>query len=170
VFAQQKRTDSKGRTTYSTIFKGLFLIADFNKNFEGETFVMPNNSMGIFSGLSRLSQSVSRPSSVKMEDVEFNKAFNVYASERTEAFYLLTPSMMQYIKDFREQNPRRPFSISFTNACINIAISMHKDLFEPSIFSSLVNIDHIKEYYEDLYLAISVVEEFNLNTRIWTKV
>lgn len=33
LHTQDRQTDSKGRTHYVTIFKGLFFIADFNKNF-----------------------------------------------------------------------------------------------------------------------------------------
>ena len=39
LHTQDRQTDSKGRTHYVTIFKGLFFIADFNKHFNGQTYV-----------------------------------------------------------------------------------------------------------------------------------
>jgi len=57
VHAEDKResTDSDGnrKTTYVTIFKGLILIADFHKNFQGRTFVFPDVAEKALGGLGR---------------------------------------------------------------------------------------------------------------------
>ena len=42
-------------------------------------------------------------------------------------------------------------------------------MFEPRIFHTLLDISMAEEYFLDLQMALSVVEELNLNTRIWTK-
>jgi len=49
------------------------------------------------------------------------------------------------------------------------AIAIEKDLFEPKVFSSVMDFNVIAEYYAQLQLGIGVVDELNLNTRIWTK-
>jgi hypothetical protein len=44
-----------------------------------------------------------------------------------------------------------------------------RNLFEPNIFKSLLDFKVIEEYFTDLKTALDIVEELNLNTRIWTK-
>ncbi|MFT5169968.1 MAG: hypothetical protein ACI8Q2_000583, partial [Candidatus Omnitrophota bacterium] len=43
------------------------------------------------------------------------------------------------------------------------------NLFEPRIFKTLLDFKPIEEYFEDLSFAIGIVEDLNLNTRIWSK-
>ena len=50
-----------------------------------------------------------------------------------------------------------------------MAIPYSKDLFEPRVFQTILDFKPIHEYYEDLTLAVSIVDDLNLNTRIWTK-
>jgi hypothetical protein len=45
--------------------------------------------------------------------------------------------------------------------------SYAKNLFEPRLFKTLLDFGVIKKYYDDLCYAAGLVEELNLNTRIW---
>ena len=42
-------------------------------------------------------------------------------------------------------------------------------MFEPKLFGSLLDFDLLQSYFEELRLLEGVVEDLNLNTRIWTK-
>ncbi len=44
-----------------------------------------------------------------------------------------------------------------------------KDLFEPSVFHSLLEYKTALEYIVTLHLAISIVEELKLNEKLWSK-
>nr|HDN00938.1 DUF3137 domain-containing protein [Deltaproteobacteria bacterium] len=44
-----------------------------------------------------------------------------------------------------------------------------RPLFEPGIFKSMLDFSEIKKYFEDLQVAIGIVEDLNLNTRIWSR-
>jgi hypothetical protein len=46
---------------------------------------------------------------------------------------------------------------------------MTKNMFEPKYFSSLSDFSPILDYYNDLAFAAGIVDDLNLNTRIWTK-
>jgi hypothetical protein len=59
--------------------------------------------------------------------------------------------------------------LSFLGSKVFGAISIEKNLFEPKVFSSVLDCNVISEYYGQLQLGIGVVDELNLNTRIWTK-
>lgn len=169
VKAEYKTTTSKGQTQWHTIFKGLFFVADFNKHFEGSTVVLPNR-LGRGS-LARILQKVNltrREKLIKLEDPEFNKYFVVYGDDQIESRYVLSPSLMQRLIDFRKKQGN-PLHISFVSSFLFLAIGYTKDLFEPSYFKSLTHFETVKPYFEDISLAVGIVEDLNLNTRIWTK-
>ena len=50
-----------------------------------------------------------------------------------------------------------------------IAIPFNKSLFEPKLFGEIVGVGNVKEYYSDLLLANDLVDDLNLNVRIWSK-
>ncbi len=173
VKAQYKTTTSnrKGRrkTRWHTIFKGLFFIADFNKHFQTSTVVLPNRvGNGFLSGFLKEMNLARREKHVSLEDPDFNKHFVVYGEDQVEARYVLSTSLMRRITDFKEKH-RNPLYISFVNSFLYVAIAYRKDLFEPNYFRKLTRFSIVQEFYEDLHLAISIVEELNLNNRIWTK-
>lgn len=170
VHAQHVSTDSEGRRQASTVFKGLFLVADFNKSFQGKTFVLPDTAEKLFGSIGSMLQSwnAARGELVKMEDVAFEKEFVVYGDDQIEARYILSTSLMERILAYKKKS-NRPVRLSFIGNNVHVAISYKKSLFEPRIFRSLLNFRPIQEYFEDLSLAIDLVEDLNLNTRIWTK-
>ncbi|MBS4012168.1 MAG: DUF3137 domain-containing protein [Bacteroidetes bacterium] len=168
---KQTTTDSKGRTktSYHKIFKGLFFIADFNKHFSSSTVVMPN-LLGK-SGIARFFNKMSpgrHEKFVSLEDPDFNKYFVVYGEDQIEARYILSTSLMKRITDFKQKH-KNTIYLSFVNSFLYVGISYSKNLFEPSYFKKLTRFEIVKNYFEDVQLAISIVEELNLNTRIWTK-
>ncbi len=172
VHAQKKYKDNKGRTKYSTIFQGLFIVAKFNKRFHGSTIVLPDtaqNSFGDLIGSWLQSNNPNRDELVKLDNPEFEKEFVVYSNDQIEARYILTPSLMEKILSF-QQKSRQDIYLSFIQEHIHIAIDYKKDLFEPTIFTSLLNKELFIEYINSLTLAVSVVKELNLNQNIWKKI
>ena len=105
---------------------------------------------------------------MKLEDPEFEKKFVVYASDQIEARYILTPALMERLREFAEKT-KHEVHISFVLSCVFIAISLKENLFEPRIYRTLLDYSTIEKYYDDLMMAIGIVEELNLNRRIWTK-
>ncbi len=166
-------TDSKGnsRTQWHTIFKGLFVIADFNKHFAGTTVVLPDVAERTFGRLGKFFQKMNltrKEKLVNLEDPDFEKAFVVYGSDQIEARYILSPAMMQRILEFSNRR-KHTVCLSFTGSNVNLAVTTGKDMFEPRLFRSLLDFKRVQEYLDDLQFAIAVVDELDLNTRIWTK-
>jgi len=170
IHAQYVTKDSKGRTQYHKIFKGLFFVADFNKNFSGRTFVLPDCAEKLLGSLGKIFQSwnVSRPDLIKLEDPEFEKEFAVYGDDQTESRYILSTSLMKRIIEFKQKTGKK-ISVSFIDSKMYIAIPYAKNLLEPSIFTTVLDFKKIKEYFDDLQLAIGAVDDLNLNLRIWNK-
>ncbi|MDD3877689.1 MAG: DUF3137 domain-containing protein [Bacteroidales bacterium] len=163
-------TDGKGnrKTTWHTIFKGLFFIADFNKEFVGSTVVIPNSFGKGFGFLKKLMGINRREKLVQLEDVNFTKNFNVYGDDQIQARYILSTTLMERILEFKNKH-KKSIYLSFVDSKMYLAVPYTKDLFEPSYLKSLVNIKVIGSYFEDLQLATGIVDDMNLNLRIWTK-
>ena len=171
VHAQKEYEDSKGNKKHSTIFQGLFIVADFNKNFYGKTVVLPDvaqNTFGNMLGSWLQSKNMSRDELVKMDNYEFEKEFVVYSDDQIEARYILSPTYMEKILEYKKKSKEKLF-ISFVDNHLHLAIDYRKDLFEPTMFTSLLDDKVTHEYINTLHLAVSIVEELKLNQKLWSK-
>ncbi len=163
--------DAKGNSHTSTIFQGLYIVAEFNKHFKSQTIILPDSAQKVFGNLLGnwfQSQSLGRDNLITLDNAAFEKAFVVYGNDPIESRYILTHSMMERLLNFR-QKVDHPVSISFVDANIHIAIAYNKDLFEPSVFQSLLKYENAMSYIHALSLAVGIVQELKLNERLWSK-
>ena len=167
--ASSSRTDRRTKKTVTPIFNGLFFVADFNKSFKGTTVVLPDTAQKLFGDLGQALQAfnVQNGELIKLEDPEFEKMFVVYGQDQVEARYVLSTSLMRRLMAFQSRTDKT-IRLSFSASKLYLAIAFENELFEPKIRESLLNISHVQAYYDDLKLVVDVVEELNLNTRIWT--
>ncbi|QSZ42127.1 DUF3137 domain-containing protein [Sulfurimonas aquatica] len=170
IHAEYRSKNSKNKS-WHTIFQGLFIVSDFHKHFKGETIVLPDNAQSTFGDLIGnwlQSNNFARDELVKMDNPEFEKEFVVYSNDQVEARYVLTHTLMQRLLIFKKRSGH-PLGVSFIGGNIYIAIEYNKDLFEPSIFHSLLKYKIAMEYVSTLHLAIGIIEELKLNQKIWSK-
>ncbi len=171
IHAQKEYEDSKGNKKYSTIFQGLFIVADFNKNFYGKTVILPDVAQSTFGnmlGSWLQSKNTNRDELVKMDNLEFEKEFVVYSDDQIEARYILSPTLMERILDYKKKSKEKLY-LSFVDNHLHLAIDYRKDLFEPTMFTSLLDDKLTHEYINTLHLAVSIVEELKLNQKLWSK-
>lgn len=174
IRAEYRSEGGKANDQWHTIFRGLFFVADFNKHFAGETLVLPDNlsaPLGRFGhtlqalGAKMTSQ---RGDLVILEDPEFEREFAVFATDQIEARYILSNSLMRRILNFQRKTGRR-LHLSFVATKIYIALPSQKNLFEPSVFRSALAPAPLQDYLDDLQLMTGLVNDLDLNTRIWSK-
>lgn len=161
VHAEERRARStKNGVQYywEDIFKGFLFIADFHKEFQGETTILRNSFFKVKMGASR----------VKMENPDFEKVFDVFSTNQIEARYLITPSMMERMLKL-DSNFKKGVTISFRNSTILVAIPDSKNRFEADVWSSLNDMSILKSDFAVLQSLLDIVDELNLNTRIWSK-
>lgn len=173
VVARHKTTTGTGsnrKTNYVTIFKGIFFVADFNKHFKTRILVLPDTAEKLLGKLGQKFQSMSftRGELIKLEDPEFEKEFCVYGDDQVESRYILSTSLMRRILEFKKKWDTKIY-LSFVDSKVYIAISLKKNLFETRLFKTIVDYSFIEENVKYLILLTSIVEDLNLNTRIWTK-
>jgi hypothetical protein len=75
---------------------------------------------------------------------------------------------MRRILDFKNKAGKKVY-LSFTNSKLFVAVPVNRNLFEAPFFSSMIDFELIAEYYRYIELMVGIVEELDLNTRIWTK-
>ena len=173
LHVKTRLTDEEESVLYhfrKRVFDGLFFRADFNKHINGEVFVFPDKTEKHFGRFVHKFQKLSSlwGQLIKMDSPIFEQYFKVYASDKIQAHYILTPRLMKGLVDFR-QKANRDICISFRGECIYLAIPYKKTLFEPRLFKKMDEFSSVWEYFHDIFLALSIVNELNLNTRIWTK-
>lgn len=161
--ADVSRSYSTGGKNSRTVvvFRGLFFHLDFNKTLRGVTLVDPKRasaeSVGTRSGLTE----------VALESQEFDARYTVHASDEVEARYILTPAMMERILALESQT-ERPVHLAFKNNRAYLGVNYGRALFEPGIAAS-TSVEAIHEMAAHFALAEAIVDELDLNTRIWTK-
>ena len=162
IVAEEKQitTDSKGRTRtrWVDIFRGFFFIADFQKDFQGQTVIYRNSWLKIGNGKQR----------VKLENPEFEKSFDTFSTDQIEARYILTPSLMEKLLELDRKFPGR-ITVSFLNSMVIIAIPDSKNHFEASIWHSQLRNNSLREEFFTLIALLNIINDLNLNLRIWTK-
>jgi len=166
-YKTETQTKNGKQTQWHDIFKGIIFCADFNKNFNGLTLVKPKGFGGAFGKW--LSQNVlGNKQIVELENVDFEKMFITESGDQIEARYILTPSLMEKLLELN-QYANSTISVSFISSSVYIAFPLNHNYFEAPIFKSLLNADVLEKDLNMLRLMCHVVQELDLNTRIWTK-
>lgn len=147
------------------VFNGIFISASFNKNFISKTFVLPSKLSTFYHRIKK--QLLYDFQRVKLEDMEFSKEFIVLSADQVEARYILSPSLMQRILDYKRKT-KKGISFSFVDNHLYCAIPNYIDLFETTLFEPF-DLPFIKKNYNPLKLYTDLVEDLNLNLRIWSK-
>lgn len=163
------QTKNGTRTEWHDIFKGIIFAADFNKNFNGATIVRPKDfGSALGAWFSKNLFSFSNKDVIKLENVDFDKAFITYGTDQVESRYLLTPAMMERILRLNN-NSKYSISLSFIESRMYIAFPLNRNYFEAPIFKSLLNLELLNEDITAIKFMYDIVKELDLNTRIWGK-
>jgi hypothetical protein len=75
------------------IFKGYLITIECKKNFKQKTVITYSSNI-LFNFFYRMKYKFNGLSSVKLEDLEFNRIFKVYSNDQIESRFLLTPTFM----------------------------------------------------------------------------
>lgn len=169
VERKETSTDSKGRTrtTWVTVFKGIYLTADFHKHFRCEVSIVPDIAEATFGWLGRKIQGLSSDL-IRLENPDFERAFKVRASDPVEVRYLLTPDMQERLLAFRN-NWSSQVRIALLDSRLHLAIPDHNNWFEPDINRAATDLGQLSLFIGQLKQLLAIPEQLDLNTRIWTK-
>ena len=105
---------------------------------------------------------------VTIGDPAFAEEFTLYATNPAEAREILTPSLRARLLSLR-QSAAHPIFAGFKNNRLYLGVHYDRALFEPGI-ATTVSLAAIQEMAANFALAERVVQELDLNTRIWKPV
>ena len=151
------------------IFTGLFLVSEFNKPFEGTTFILPDHEELVIGFLSKTFQRLRERDGlelIKLENPEFEKYFKVYSSCQIESRFIITPKMMEIILMARDLF-KSEISISMVSGNIYIAINYSSDILESSIFSSYLDPCLLDKCKKEFNLLFDLINIFDLEVKLW---
>lgn len=149
----------------------VFFVADFHKDFTSRTYLLPREEeYRAIRNFTKQSAEDAGLEPLVLEDPEITKRFQGWTTDQTEARYLMTPELMLAISDAVDRMDSNRIAVSFNGSRMSFAVVMDDDRF------SLRFNDHddagyqmARDIYHDLVAFISLIEHFNLNTRIWSK-
>ena len=171
VHAEEKHTstDSKGNTTttWTTIFQGILFIADFHKEFRSPVSVMPDFAEKTFGWFGKKLQKLGG-NLQKLENPEFEKHFVVRGADAVETRYILTPKMQECLVELRRR-VGDGLRVGFRDSHVWMTIPESRNWFEGNIQLPANDRNQLKEILFQLWSCFSIVENLDLNTRIWTK-
>ena len=104
---------------------------------------------------------------INLEDVEFEKKYDIYCADQIEARYLLTTAFME-----RLNNIKFAFNANFVEASIMdnkmlIAVYTHRDLFKlANIYKSIYNFNQYKTMVEEFASILEMVDTLKINRNI----
>ena len=153
---------SKVRNRLNYVFKGVFLHTTFNRALRGEVIILPRKFKQY---LSRSIKSFNSTGGVEIKDVltsRFNDSFMTFATKEANVTGLLSEDMQNAIVNYRITSGKEIY-VSFIERDIYIGITEPKDILEPFIFSSNVSFDLVREFFEDIHVLLSIIEEFDKN-------
>lgn len=161
VHIEEEHTDSDGDTTYVTIFKGRFLVFDFNRNFSTNLQVASRHFYG-----ARLSHSANQLKfeRIKTESSDFNKKFRVFAEDGVDALYILDPAFMEKVQKLYEDCGHE-LLLTFIDKKVYIAINDGKDSLEPprKIKKPLDEKTELEKVKKDILVITNFVDSLNLD-------
>jgi hypothetical protein len=150
------------RSILENIFQGIFFKANFYYDASGGLVVfIPKEERQELSETIRgiTSQGGSQ---ISVDSPEFDELFVAYASADVDADSLLSKEALASILDYKKRSGKKIY-VSFIDGYVYIAITETKDILEPKILKSNADYKLIREFFEDLLLIISIVEDFDLN-------
>jgi len=147
-------------------FKGVVVLLKFNKNFSGRTIL--KSDLGMIRNFSRkmVESRLKDLEKVALEDLEFEKIFEVYSSDQIEARYLLTTSFMERIKKLSNFFYAKKIEASFYNDCLLLQFSSSINLFKvDSIFNQIDIAIESRKVLEQLLLIYDLIDELKLGEK-----
>lgn len=142
----------------TTVFNGAVVKLKMNKNFKGNTVIRPDSIFHVApNGLKH----------TELEDINFEKKFDVFTDDEVEARYLITPSFMTRLNSMQRVFRADKVSCAFYEDSIYIGLHTNKDLF--SICDLSKPVDDGKQFFtmfEEILSIIKLIDHFKLDQKI----
>lgn len=149
-----KKTGSGKSSSYIIRFKGVLIKLQPERKYKGMTLIRKqSNIIGTPPGLEK----------VNLEDVVFEKMFNVYSDDQIEARYVLTTAFMERFKNIELAFKASKIEASISSQGILIGISTERDLFKlAKVYRPVCDYELFKRMAQEFASILELVDELKL--------
>lgn len=161
IISEMKLIRGSGKNQ-SEIFSGIFVKLEMNKKFNGHTIIVENNPVkGFFAKTFE-----GEMGKVELEDVEFEKEFDVYSQDQVEARYLITTSFIERFKNLKKTYNSSDVRASFLNNYVTISIPCNKDMFcLADVRKPVVDTGAIQQLFNEFVAVLSLIDLLKLDSK-----
>jgi hypothetical protein len=145
-------------------FRGMFADAQLEKKINGSVVVLPDHLESKLDYLAKNIQALKNVNGnklVRLEDVEFERYFAVYASDEITARYVLTPAMMLRMTELKKKY-NRDIMLSFNGNHFYFAVAMPEGFLTLGS-ASLTSGEALKDLYDNFATAQGILNDLKLN-------
>lgn len=165
-------SDDGGSTFFvrdeNNFYKGLFLHAEFNKDFKGKVVFIPKSLTGFRDKFSQYTDN-SNLSPIRFENALIDEKYTVHASNEQLAYYLLSPAFIEGIFEIYSNEKVLPL-VTFRDGEMFMTIPWDKDYFNVRLKDKVTGPEYFTKYINEIKSFQKIVEHMNLDRRIWGKV
>ncbi len=151
-----QHTEESGKNRHTvTDFRGLVVKTKLNKNYKGKTLITAKNFCNVVSKRNL--------EEIKLEDVEFEKIYNVYSDDQIEARYLLDLGFMEKIKQARSIFDGLAIHFAIADDTFYIFVNSHKNYFEVAeIKKGIYDADRFRKVCFEFVSIFKLIEHLKL--------
>lgn len=144
------------------VFHGLFLVAETNMQLPNEIIVLPKTNLNM--------KTVNKSFPVvHVNHAQFETIFQIRSNDEKAVKNIFTDAFMTQMYEFALRSKHNLY-FSFHGNRAYFAVELKRKLFEPKIFQTLKDFSIIKEYFQDLYSAINIIEQLKIKNQTLEKV
>lgn len=153
---------------HTVVFSGRWMIFEFNKAFRSNVQIVQRG----FCNTTRkrtfeMSDSLFDP--VTLESADFNSRFRVYAKNEHEAFYLITPQLMERLQQLADRVEGKLF-FCFVKNQLHVAMQTNKDALEaPSVFKPLDEEKTTQKLREEIEVITQFIDALSLDNDLFVQ-
>lgn len=156
---------------YDNIFNGWYFIGNYPKKIPSPLIIVPkNNITNWFENNLNYKNLNKYLEDIDLEDPEFKKKYNIYCNDQIMARYILTPIMIEKIKQLYAQS-KNGFFMVFHQHTIIIAIHHNKyqntEFDEINFNSEIESLNLLNNLYRNITLPLQMVQSLQENTTTW---
>lgn len=158
-FSEIDLKKKSGKSTV-TVFKGLaVLLTQGTKRFRGHTIMIKDQ--GKIGGWFK--QRVSGLRRADLVDPEFERMFDVFTTDQTEARYLINPLIIENLKALNDEYRGEGMLVAFYEDHFLILIGSNENHFEPaSIHTPATNEESVLALKREIGQILSIVDRLSL--------
>lgn len=167
---------SEVKVTYNRELEGyteFFVSVEFNKPFKSHSLILPESSLKVKNVIDSNSflfgyrDATRHMELVNLEFSDFEDEFIVYSESQIEARYILSPSLMQKLVDYKREKHWKPY-MSFYDNRLYMRFDAGHNFFEAQYdegtFGSFENVKEDLKIIQDI---VGVIDALNLDEKIW---